>query len=361
MSGDRLRVVMCPDAFKGTATSVDAARALAEGWRSARPHDDVIELPLGDGGDGTIDAIAAARPDSRRHSIELTGPVGASVRADWLELPGGPAVIELARCCGLARLAAPAAMQANTVGLGECIRAAVAAGCHDVLVGLGGSASTDAGLGALVGLGAVARDAAGEPVRPCGGSLSRISQVSRPGIDATVTCLTDVAIPLFGPDGAAYRFGPQKGADVEQVRELDAGLRHIASVLGGDPDAPGCGAAGGTGYGLATGIGARLTPGAAAVADLAGLPAALANADAVITGEGRFDETSRLGKTVGHVLDVAPDAARVHVVAGDLVGAPPDGLAVTTLAALAGSSSNAAANAARWLVEAGRMLAEQWE
>ena len=187
-----------------------------------------------------------------------------------------------------------------------------------------------------------------------------------------MTCLTDVSAPLLGPRGAAVVFGPQKGADGAQIARLEAGLGRLAGVLGGDPAAPGAGAAGGTGYGLAAAWGATLTPGAAELCRLAGLDRALAGADLVITGEGRFDETSLIGKTCGTVVAAAAAAGvPVAVVAGQasdgLAGQQPDGdrtpgavpglTAIITLAGLAGGTAAALAGPRRWLRQAGGRLA----
>jgi glycerate kinase len=173
-----------------------------------------------------------------------------------------------------------------------------------------------------------------------------------------VTCLTDVTAPLLGAAGAAAVFGPQKGAGPAQAARLEAGLARLAAVLGGDPDAPGAGAAGGTGYGLATAWGAELTLGAPQLCRLAGLGRELAAADLVITGEGRFDRTSLTGKVCGTVIGAAA-AAKVPValVAGQVSGAVPAGIEAVTLVGLAGGTAPALADPARWLRAAGRHLA----
>jgi glycerate kinase len=211
---------------------------------------------------------------------------------------------------------------------------------------------------------------------PGGGGLTALNAVDLGGLRTPpgggVICLTDVTAPLLGPRGAAAVFGPQKGADGTQIARLEAGLARLAGVLGGDPAAPGAGAAGGTGYGLAAAWGAALTPGAAELCRLAGLDRALADADLVITGEGRFDETSLTGKTCGTVIAAAAEAGvPVTVVAGqvsDALARPgpagavvPDGIpapvAVVTLAGLAGGTAAALAGPRRWLRQAGGRLA----
>jgi glycerate kinase len=414
-----VRVLIAPDSFKGSLGATAAAAALADGWLSVRPGDQVTRLPLADGGEGTLDVLAATVPGARWHRAMVTGPGGAPVTARWLELPtlqgresgtpGGQrgrgqnsaatlpadrlvpardgrgaaaeawglpllsantAVVELARASGLPLLAHPDPMGAQTAGLGELLSRALNAGVGRILVGLGGSASTDGGTGALAALGARFLDANGEPLVPGGGALADLARVDLGGLRGApgggVTCLTDVTAPLLGARGAAAVFGPQKGADGAQIARLEAGLARLAEVLGGDPAAPGAGAAGGTGYGLAAAWGASLTPGAAELGRVAGLDRALADADLVITGEGRFDETSLTGKTCGTVIAAAAEAGvPVAVVAGQARDMPagPGGVpalaCVVTLAGLAGGAAAAMAGPRRWLRRAGMRIASE--
>jgi glycerate kinase len=377
-----LRVLIAPDSFKGSLGAAAAAAALAEGWLSVRPGDLVTRLPLADGGEGTLDVLAATVPGARWHRARVTGPAGARVIASWLELPGGgdaappqvgTAAVELARASGLPLLAHPDPMGAQTTGLGELLGRALDARVGRILVGLGGSAATDGGTGALAALGARFLDAGGQPLAPGGGALADLAAVDLSGLrappDGGVTCLTDVTAPLLGPHGAAAVFGPQKGAGGPQIARLEAGLARLARVLGGDPAAPGAGAAGGTGYGLAAAWGAALAPGAAELGRLAGLDRALAAADLVITGEGRFDATSLTGKTCGTVITAAAAAGvPVALVAGQVSEGltarepGPDGVpalaAVVSLAGLAGGTAGALASPRRWLRRAGERLAE---
>ncbi|MBL7490273.1 glycerate kinase [Frankia sp. AgB1.9] len=367
---DRLKVVIAPDSFKGTLAADRVAAALAEGWLSVRPTDEVVRLPIADGGEGTLDVFAAAVPGARRRPATVTGPRGQLVDAEWLALPDGTAVVELARGSGLPLMGDRRnARAAHTLGLGQLLAAALDdPGIRRIIVTLGGSASTDGGTGALAALGARFLDATGAMLPPGGGSLVRLAGVDLAGLRTPppggVLCLTDVDAPLCGPRGAAAVFGPQKGADKADVPVLDEGLRRLASLLGGDPDVPGAGAAGGTGYGLAAAWGARLVPGAATVAEHAGLPDALAEADLVITGEGRFDATSLTGKVVGGVLSLAaarPGAAGpvpVLLVAGQLgAPAPTEVRTALALANLAGGVAAAVAEPERWLINAATHLA----
>src|SRR5262245_13074406 len=301
-----MRVVIAPDSFKGSISAAEAAAALADGWRRARPGDQLTLLPLADGGEGTLDVLATSEPASRWHPAEVTGPAGQPVAASWLELPGGVHVVELARASGLPLLARPDPLGAQTTGTGELIGRALDAGARRILITLGGSASTDGGTGALSELGARFTDAAGRDLPPGGGALARLAAASlaglRPPPPGGVACLTDVRAPLLGRSGAAAVFGPQKGADPRQITVLEDGLRRLAAVLGGGSGTPGAGAAGGTAFGFAAAWGAAIMPGAAEICRAAGLPAALAGADLVITGEGRYDETSADGKVTGTVL-----------------------------------------------------------
>jgi glycerate 2-kinase len=360
-----MRVVIAPDSFKGSIGATAAAAALAEGWLAERGGDEVITLPLADGGEGTLDVLAAALPGTRWHQARVTGPGGEPVDCAWLELPGGAAVAELARASGLPLLRQPDPLGAHTTGLGETIGHALDSGARSVTITLGGSASTDGGAGALTALGARFTGPGGEPLPRGGGALRLLATCDlsglRPPPAGGVTCLADVTAPLLGPSGAAAVFAPQKGAAPEQVALLEAGLARLAAVLGGDPAAPGAGAAGGTGYGLAAAWGAAIRPGAPELCRLAGLDRALDGAGLVITGEGCYDRTSAAGKVPGTVLATAAGlGVPAAVVAGQVAaGAATDGLAAAlALTDLAGSAQAALAHPGEWLRAAGRGLAK---
>jgi len=357
-----LRVLFAPDKFKGSLSAPRAAAALADGWRSVRPGDDLVLLPMADGGDGTLEVLAAGQPDAEWMRVPTVDAVGTARTCRYLRT-GDTAAVELAEICGIAGLDPLEPMGAHTIGLGIVLAAALRAGAGRLVVTLGGSASTDGGAGALSALGAQLVGADG--LLPVGG-------VGLPGLVAVrpdrlvplppggVQVLVDVRAPLFGPAGAAAAFGPQKGADPDQVAELDAGLRRLAAVLGTDPEQPGCGAAGGTGYGLAY-WGGELVPGAAAIAELVGLPAAVRRADLVVTGEGRFDTGSLTGKTCGEVLRLAslagPSALVVAGSVADGMAGAVAGVGLTSLTELAGSEPAAIQDPVRWLTEAGRQAA----
>jgi glycerate kinase len=357
-----MRVVAAPDSFKGSIGAAGAAAALAAGWRAVRPADEVVELPLADGGEGTLAVLAGSVPASRWHTSEVSGPGRGAVSASWLEIPGGVHVIELATAAGLTQLRPLDPLHAHSYGVGQLIGHALDAGAYRIEVALGGSACTDGGSGALAALGARFVDAEGRELPRGGGALAGLARAEldrmRPLPPGGVACLTDVRAPLLGPAGAAAVFGPQKGATAADVRVLEAGLARLAVLLGGEPDEPGAGAAGGAGYGLAAAWGASLRPGALEIAGIAGLPAALAGAGLVITGEGQYDATSHAGKVVGAVLELAAVAGvPAAIVAGVLASPPPAGALAAELAGLAGSRDAAVADAGRWLRAAGQALA----
>src|SRR4051812_6963165 len=269
------KVVIAPDSFKGTLGAASAAEAVAAGWRGGRPDDEVLTLPLADGGEGTLEALGHDQPGSSWRSVPVSGPDGRPVDAAWLLLPDGTAVVEMARAAGLPLLERPDPLGATTRGLGELLAAAVAdPGVQRVMLTLGGSATTDGGTGALAALGARFLDAEGADLPPGGGALARLDRVDLTGLPPPppggVQCLVDVTAPVLGPLGAAGQFGPQKGATPEQVQVLDAALARLADLLGGDREAPGAGAAGGTAYGFAIGWGAHFVSGAQAGAAAAG-------------------------------------------------------------------------------------------
>jgi glycerate kinase len=359
------RVVIAPDSFKGSVSAAEAASAIAVGWRARHPGDDIVELPQADGGEGTLDAVAAAVPAARRHRTEVTGPDGRRVRAAWLLLPDGTAVAELAQSSGLPLMRTPDPLGATSRGLGEVIAAALAAGARSIVIGLGGSATTDGGAGALQALGLSLRDAEGTELAPGGAALAGLASVDPAALAAPppggVRLLADVSNPLLGADGAAATFGPQKGADPGQIELLERALGVWAELLGGDPAAHGAGAAGGAGFGFSAAWGAELAPGSAEIARLSGLGDAAADADVLITGEGRVDATSLRGKVVGHALALAGPQTRVVVIAGrvDVEPVLPDGrgAASIALASLAGSTEAALADPLRWLRLAGERAA----
>lgn len=308
-----MRVVIAPDSFGGTLSATAAAEAIAAGWRRAAPSDELVLLPLADGGTGFVDVLHAVLGGTW-HELEVTGPLGEPVAARWLQV-GATAYLEAASACGL-HLVTPepsTARAATTRGVGELLADARAADVAEIVIGLGGSATTDRGAGMLAALGAVTVDDAGSPVPAGGAALAGAARLDGiPALDGVrLVAAADVDNPLLGPHGAAATFGPQKGADPAAVRELDAALARFAGVLaaavGRDVrDEPGSGAAGGLGAALLA-CGATRVSGAGLVRELVGLDAELDRAGLAITGEGSFDWQSLRGKLVTSVARGAAD------------------------------------------------------
>ena len=365
-----MRIVFAPDGFKGTVTAADAARSLAEGWRAVRPDDVLVVCPMADGGEGTLAAFEAAVPGASRMPVRVTGPHDGPVDAYWLLLPaspdapGGIGVVELASTSGIELLgAALRPWDAHTRGFGEAIRAALDHGVSRLVVGIGSSASTDGGVGMLRALGAEFLDAAGTPVADGARGLGAIRSVDLAGLvpapPGGVTVLCDVRSPLLGAMGAAAIFGPQKGLRADELATADAALATLARHLAADPEAPGAGAAGGTGFALIA-WGAQLEPGAVAVARITRLAELVAGADLVVTGEGSFDGQSAEGKAPSLVAATATAAGvPVALVAGRIAeGVDVGGFReAVSLNVLAGSPEAAMRDGVRWLRVAGERLA----
>jgi glycerate kinase len=321
-----MKIVVAPDKFKGSLPATQVAAAIAAGLHAGRPGAEVVTIPVADGGEGTVDAAVAA--GFERVPVTAAGPAGDPVRASYARR-GEVAVVELAGVCGLARLPGgrPAPLTASSFGAGEVLRAALEAGGQRIILGVGGSASTDGGAGLLQALGARVLDTCGEPVRPGGAGLREVAALDLTGLHralypAEIILAADVDNPLTGPDGAAEVYGPQKGASPAEVAALDAGLRRwaavVAAAVGRDwSRTPGAGAAGGVGFAALAVLGATRRPGIELVLDLAGFETALDGADLVITGEGSLDAQSLAGKTpVGVARAAARRGIAVVAVAG---------------------------------------------
>jgi glycerate kinase len=382
-------VVIAPDSFKGSASAASVATALAGGWRSVRPHDEIVLRPMADGGEGTLDALELALPTGERMPVTVLGPDDVPVTAHWLLVaaPDGTrtGIVELASTSGIELLTRLRPLTAHTRGFGQAVVAALDAGVDRLVLAIGGSSSTDGGAGLLTELGARFTDAAGTPVPDGARGLALVARADLSGLRALppggAVVLTDVTSPLLGPTGAVAVFGAQKGLTRDDAPGVEAALGHYAALVataastgtgigtgigtGTDTGASGAaaragaGAAGGTGFGLRV-WGAELQAGAAAVAHEIGLADAVARADVVITGEGRFDGQSEAGKVAGHVRDLAVAAgARPLLVAG-VIDAPPAGFAASVALAgpeLAGSPAASLADPQHWLRAAGAQLA----
>jgi glycerate kinase len=312
-----LRVLAAPQAFKGSLSASEVARAMSEGVLRAAPDAQLTELPLADGGEGTVQALVDAT-GGRLIEVRATGPLGDHVQATYGILGDGEtAVIEMAAASGLP-LVPPARrnpLLTTTYGTGELIRHALEHGCRRLTIGIGGSATVDGGAGMAQALGVRLFDADGGDIGPGGGSLASLARIDATGLlpqarEATVLVACDVANPLLGPTGAAAVYGPQKGATPEMVQQLEAGLDNLARVVERDlgarvADLPGAGAAGGLGAGLVAFLNAELRPGIEIVMEAVGFEDRVRQADLVLTGEGRMDAQTAFGKTIAGVARVA--------------------------------------------------------
>ncbi|MFJ6077390.1 glycerate kinase [Pseudarthrobacter sp. NPDC092419] len=372
-----MRILIAPDKFKGSLTAAEAAAAIAEGALRVYPDAVATQFPIADGGEGTLEAAVAAGYEERLHAV--VGPILAPTGAAWAlhRDPGGhiTAVIETAQASGLADMEPTPenALRAHSYGCGQLIAAALEAGATEIVLGLGGSAMTDGGSGALRALGLKPLDAAGNVVPLGGASLADVSALDVSELDPRLAgtrfrIAVDVRNPLYGTSGAAHVFGPQKGADQDAVEMLDAGLRNWASVLreatGRDVNVPGAGAAGGFPASFLAFTDAVLEGGFALVAGLTGLAEQLAEADLVITGEGSMDSQSLTGKAPIALAHAARErgipavvvAGRILVTAEDL--AQHGVVAAAQLLDVAEGPEDAVANAARHLVRATAQVLE---
>ena len=332
-----MEVLVAPDSFGGTLTAAEVVDAFSQGWSERRPADRVRGLPLSDGGEGLLTVLAALHPDATGTHVEVAGTDTRPVLAPLLWLDERTVVLESAAICGLPPAGAPRRpLEATSYGVGQALAHVVRAGARHVVLGLGGTGVVDGGSGALNGLGMRLTVGDGSGLRVGAGDLAACVAIERGwsawSEDVALTLLADSLVVL---DEAVPRFGPQKGVSPQQAGPLAEALRSWAGVLTrtlpGPVDAmtPGTGAAGGLGLGLGVALGGRIVSGAAWVAERAGLDAAVAAADLVVTGEGRLDATSGTGKVVSHVLD----AARAHVrataaVVGSLAPGAADALGI---------------------------------
>jgi glycerate kinase len=326
-----MKIVIAPDSFKDSLSAQGVAIAVASGLAEVWPDAELVQCPMADGGEGTIEAVLAAC-DGQWMSVTVSGPLGVAVDAQWGWLEQSrTAIIEMAMASGLQLLTLEQrdACVSSTYGTGELISAALDVGAQRIILAIGGSATNDAGSGMLSALGARFLDADGRRVMPGGLALLQVQTIELDNLDPRLRDVrfevaADVDNPLCGLHGASHIFGPQKGASPQQVLELDAALGHFAdqsaAVLGRDlRDNPGCGAAGGMGFAAKAYLNATFRPGVDVVADLVGLAQALDGADLVITGEGRFDAQTLRGKTPFGVAKIAQrKGVPVIVLAGTL-------------------------------------------
>ena len=325
-----MKIVIASDSFKGSKSSLAVAARVEAGIRKVYPDAEILPVAIADGGEGTVDAMIAGA-GGRRVTTRVTGPLGEETDSFYGMLDTGEAVIEMAAASGLPMVPADRKDPriTTTYGTGQLLRAALDAGARKIYIGIGGSATNDGGIGLAQALGASFRDAAGHELGYGGAELARLAHIDLAGLDPrlmdteiVVSC--DVNNTLCGERGASAIFGPQKGATPEMVRMLDDALAHYAEVvrtqLGIDhADTPGAGAAGGLGYALLVFAQAQLRPGIEIVLDVAGFDAKAADADLVITGEGRIDAQSVMGKVpVGVGMRAKKWGKPVLAIVGDI-------------------------------------------
>ena len=370
-----MRVVCAPDKFKGCLTAVEVAEALADGLTAERSDLQVTLAPVADGGDGTVAAALSA--GFTRRTVTVDGPTGQPIEAPYA-VDGRRAVVELAAAVGLDQLPGGRLdpLGASTYGLGQVIADAVQCGATQVVLGVGGSASTDGGVGMVQAVGARVLDAAGRDVGRGGGSLADVASVDLAGLRSRlsgveVTVASDVDNPLLGPNGAASVFGPQKGATAADIVTLEHGLRRwsqvVTAAVGTDLSGmPGAGAAGGTGFAAVALLDATIRPGIDLILELLSFTEKLSGADLVITGEGSLDEQSLAGKAPIGVSRAATTAGIPVVAVSGRSRLSPDQLRAAGLAAayplsdLEPDPIRSIAYAGSLLTEVGRRIAKEW-
>ncbi|AZA14295.1 glycerate kinase [Corynebacterium choanae] len=384
-----LTVVIAPDSLKGTCPAPQVAAALQVGWRTVRPQDTLIEVPMADGGEGTAAVFYRAQPGAQHHSLCLSGPDGTGQTTSFftsVRTQHGRriAVVDVASTCGIELINQPIPLTGSTRALGEAIAAIVDRGVDEIIIGIGSSCSTDGGAGMLQSLGVRLCDGEGAAIRPGLQGLVTLESVDEDTLknlqqrlaDITITVLCDVDNPLTGPRGAATVFGPQKGLADTYFDSADTALANLCTLLGGDPQQPGAGAAGGLGMALRV-LGATLQPGAHTIATLLGLDRLLSSADIVLTGEGSLDASSFHGKVVGTISGLVEQARdqrtdtepgsdhrrpELLIVAGRITGDLPSSRSAAqalALTELAGNEQSAIDDPTRWLREAGKVLAKR--
>jgi glycerate kinase len=302
-----MKVIIAPDSFKGSSTSIEVANNIEKGIRKVFPDAEVIKIPIADGGEGTVEALVLGAGGTFK-DVDVKGPLGETLKARYGILDNGSAVIEMATASGLPlvpeNLRNP--LVTTTYGTGELIKAALNEGCKKIVIGIGGSATNDGGVGMAQALGVSFKDSKGCELGFGGGQLDKLETIDISGIDprlkdTEIIVACDVSNPLCGERGASAVYGPQKGATPEMVKQLDSNLHHYAekikAQLGMDiADIPGSGAAGGLGAGLIVFCGASLKSGIETVLDEVEIDKHLPTADLVITGEGKIDSQSIYGK-----------------------------------------------------------------
>ena len=320
-------ILLIPDSFKGTMSSEEICSIMDKAIKTHYPDAEVKQIPVADGGEGSVDAFLQALGGEKR-SLTVQGPFGKPMESFYGVVKGNTAIIEMAACAGLPLVGDELHPERTTTyGVGELILAAAKSGCKEIIVGLGGSATNDAGCGAAAACGVLFKDEKGKAFIPTGGTLHQVASIDCSGLDKalqniSITTMCDIDNPFYGTKGAAYIFGPQKGADAEMVKILDANLESLAKVISKDckldvQAIPGSGAAGGMGGGMAAFFGSALQMGIETVLDTVNFGKLLETADMVLTGEGKIDSQSLRGKVV---IGVARRAKKANVPVLAVVG-----------------------------------------
>jgi glycerate 2-kinase len=317
----RMKIVLAPQGFKNSLKAHEAAAAMAEGVKAVSKDIETVLLPIADGGAGTVRALVSAT-GGKLVEESVHGPLGDKMTAAWgLSGDSTTGFIEVAAASGLSLLTPESynPMKASTFGTGELILAALKAGCHKIIVGLGDSATVDGGCGIAAALGVKLLDGDGQPIPPGGEGLVKLKHIDITGRNPLLTqcrvlCACDVTNPLCGSKGAAYVYGPQKGADPAMVKVLDDALWNYSNVIADDlgwdiADMPGAGAAGGLGAGMVAFLGATLQPGVSLICDAIGFDSYVKDVDLVLTGEGRMDFQTAFGKAA---VGIAKRAKAFH-------------------------------------------------
>lgn len=359
-----MKIVIAPDSFKGSASSSDIASWIESGIHSVIPDCETIKIAIGDGGEGSLDAVLHA--GFTAHSVDVLGPVGNPITAQ-IAIKGDTAFIEMAQGSGLSQLpdGKKDALNATSFGTGQLILAALNKGATKIILAIGGTATTDAGAGALQALGATLLDSTGAEIAPGGAALINCASIDKCGLDQRLagisfTLASDVTNPLLGENGAARVFSPQKGATAEQVELLEESLTHFASLVGGQyATRPGAGAAGGFGFMAYALLGAQARSGIDLILDLVGFDSKIAGADAIITGEGRFDSQSVQGKAPWGILQRATQLSiPTYLLCGDADTHQVTGYTgIHTLTSLESDIDKCIANPAPLVTELGASIA----
>ena len=327
-----MKIVFAIDSFKGSMSSLQAGYAAAEGAKRVFPDAQLVVRPLADGGEGTVEALAAGMGGYLR-TVTVDGPLGEPVSCAYgIIEESGTAVIEMAAASGLT-LVPPALrdpMNTSTYGVGQVIADAIAQGCRRFIVGIGGSATNDGGAGMLSALGVKLLDSKGAPIKQGASGLRDLAEIRTDTMNETLkkcrfSVACDVKNPLCGKEGASFVFGPQKGATEMSASDMDKYLHRFAELTAkqnpkADPDYPGAGAAGGLGFAFLSYLGAKMRPGIEIVADAIGLEEKIKAADIVLTGEGRIDGQSAMGKAPVGVAKIAKKLGKPVIVIAGSVG-----------------------------------------